>query len=331
MVVCYNLFMTKRQHDILFKIIRMYIENGKPIGSKEFLIANNINTSSATIRSEMNFLEQEGYLIKAHISSGRIPTSKGYKLFAKEDDKEWNFFEEKLKDVLAKRRTSIDLTLDEAAKAISEIAGLTLVTSNHRDDELLKSIQLTPLTDKTAIVVLVTSSGRVESKYIQLASTVDIQDIKIAVRLFKERLIDTPLKELSLKMSTLEHILSKTVKNYENVIQTFVQSVFDFHNNIQNKIYGSSELIKHEEIKRKDLSQLVELMNSNSIWKTIEGKLDEDDIIKIDIRPNNTSVVSKKIQGLNTSIDIAVVGSNRLDYPKAKHAINILEKIIKGE
>lgn len=323
--------MTNRQRDYLFKITKMYIETGMPIASKEFLTTHNISVSSATVRAEMNFLEKEGYLTKAHTSSGRIPTSKGYKLFAEQTNNDENYFEEKLKDVLAKRRLSIDITLDEAAKVISDVTGLTLVTSNHTDDELLKSIQLTPLTNTSAIIVLVTSSGRVESKLIELTKFVDIQDVKIAIRLFKERLIDTPLRELSLKMNALEPILSKSVKNYENVIQAFVKDVFDFHNNVKNKVYGGKELIKHEEIKRKDLSQLVDMIESNSIWKTIEGKIDDDDLMKIDIRSNNTSIVSKKIQGNKNSIDIAVIGSNRLDYPKAKQAIYILEKIIKGE
>ena len=323
--------MTKRQEDFLKKIIGLYIETGTPVSSQALIKRYKLDYSSATIRNEMNFLEKSDFLEKAHTSSGRIPSTFGYKYYvnhlAKEDD---NFFEERLKDVFAKRRMSIDATLDKAAAAISEMAGLTLVTSTHETDELLKSIQLTPINDEVATIVLVTSTGRVESKLFEMNDVVKLDDIRIAIRLFKERLIDTPLRELSARIESLEPILSKSVKNYEAIIQTFMDKIFDFHNKVTNKVYGSNELISNEGIKRKDLAKLVDLMESNSIWTSIEGKMDEDETIKIDIRPNNTSIISKKITSSGISKEVSIVGSNRMNYSQAKQAIEVLEKIIKG-
>ena len=323
--------MTNRQEDFLKKIIELYIEKGVPVSSQALIERYDLKYSSATIRNEMYFLEKSDFLEKAHTSSGRIPSTFGFKYFVNNlVDKEDDFFEERLKDIFAKRRMSIDLTLDKAAEAISEMAGLTLVTSTHETDELLKSIQLTPISDSVATIVLVTSTGRVESKLFEMNDLVKIEDVRIAIRLFKERLTNTPLRELSARIEALEPILSKTVKNYEAIIQTFMNKIFDFHNKITNKVYGGNELISNEGIKRKDLAQLVDLMESNSIWTSIEGKLDEDETIKIDIRPNNTSIMSKKVIGSGISKEISIVGSNRMNYSKAKQAIKILEDIIKG-
>ena len=73
--------MTTRQEEILKIIIKEYTENGLPVGSKELVKKYKLPFSSATLRNEMLSLEKQGFLEKAHISSGRIPTDDGYRYF----------------------------------------------------------------------------------------------------------------------------------------------------------------------------------------------------------------------------------------------------------
>lgn len=323
--------MTERQQEFLKKIIETYIESGEPVGSKNFISKFKLNISSATVRNEMAALEEMGYLDKSHTSSGRIPSRMGYEYYAKHlANKEDKNLSSKLEDVFAQRRVSIDMTLDEAAKAITDMAGLTLVTTNSETDELMKSIQLTPINDKMATIVIVTSAGRVESKIIELNSMVALEDVRIAVRLFKERLLDSRLRELGPKVEALSPILKKNIKNYEAIIQAFVVKVFDFHNKIQNKVYGNTNIVKSD-IKRDDLAKLLELMQTQSIWSSIEGNLDEDENLKIEVREDNTSILSKKIMTGNHSTEVSVVGANRMDYAEAKQALKLLQKFLENK
>ena len=66
-----------RQVLILQSIVENFINTNQPVGSKH--ISKNINFSSATIRNEMSKLEKEGFIMKTHTSSGRIPSEKGYR------------------------------------------------------------------------------------------------------------------------------------------------------------------------------------------------------------------------------------------------------------
>ena len=324
--------MTNRQTEYLKLSIESYIEDGTPVASSHLISKYKLKISSATIRNEMNHLEKEGFLEKAHTSSGRIPTIKGYEYFARHLSTNTNtMIKSKLDDIFAKRRVSIDVTLDEAASAISEIAGLTLVTSSSDSNELLKSIQLTPLNDTKAMVVMVTSSGRVESKLIEFNNSVNAEDVRVAIRLFKERLVDSRLRDLPAKIEALAPVLSETVKNFEELIQTFISNIFDFHKKITNNVYGNSNLITSESIKREDLANLIELIENESVWSSIEGKMDEDENIKIDIRNNNTSIISKRLETKDGLKEISIVGSNRMDYSDAKQAIKALEGILKGD
>ena len=322
--------MTHRQKEILKFLIELHIEEGKPIGSNFLIKKYNLQFSSATIRNELNSLEKKGMLEKAHVSSGRIPSIKGYKYYATYQANEKNQdLSLKLKKIFEKRSVSIDQTLDKAASAISDITDLTLVTSTSRRDELMKSIQLTPINDFMGTIVIVTSSGEVHSKLIEFNKKVKINDVRIAIRIFKERLLDTKLIELSNKIEALTPIISNVIKDYEELIKTFALKIFDFHFRNKNKIYGNTELVKKQEIKRKDIAKIMNLIENKSVWESIEANEDEDSTLKIDIRPNNTSLISKKIDFNKETKEISIVGSHRMNYSKAKQAIYLLEEFFK--
>lgn len=72
---------TKRQAELLSLIISEYINTAFPISSKVLERSGFFGLSSATIRSEMNNLEEDGFLAHIHTSSGRIPTDRAYRYF----------------------------------------------------------------------------------------------------------------------------------------------------------------------------------------------------------------------------------------------------------
>lgn len=76
--------MNTRQAKLLAAIIDQFVETALPVGSRRLLEMGDFAVSSATIRNEMSALEDEGFLEQPHISAGRIPTAKGYRIFVKE-------------------------------------------------------------------------------------------------------------------------------------------------------------------------------------------------------------------------------------------------------
>ncbi|MFZ2187822.1 MAG: hypothetical protein WAV46_04340 [Candidatus Moraniibacteriota bacterium] len=76
--------MNKRQQQVLSAVIELYTETASPIGSLALLERFDFPVSSATLRSDMATLEEEGYLYQPHVSAGRIPTDKGYRTYVEE-------------------------------------------------------------------------------------------------------------------------------------------------------------------------------------------------------------------------------------------------------
>ena len=73
--------MDARKLRILRAIIDDYILTGVPVGSRTISRKYETSLSSATIRNEMSDLEELGFLDQPHVSAGRIPSAKAYRLY----------------------------------------------------------------------------------------------------------------------------------------------------------------------------------------------------------------------------------------------------------
>jgi heat-inducible transcriptional repressor len=69
----------EKDRQILRTIIDVYVEEAVPVSSQKVREAGRFPDSTATIRNRMVALEREGFIAKAHVSSGRIPTDEGYR------------------------------------------------------------------------------------------------------------------------------------------------------------------------------------------------------------------------------------------------------------
>src|SRR6476620_5976666 len=76
-----NRTLSARERSILHLIVREYIDNGEPIGSRTLSRMRDLALSPASIRNVMADLADEGYLAQPHTSAGRIPTDKAFRDF----------------------------------------------------------------------------------------------------------------------------------------------------------------------------------------------------------------------------------------------------------
>ncbi len=76
--------MIEKDQEILRTIIELYVGEGMPVSSQRVREAGRFAMSTATIRNRMAVLERDGYIVKEHISSGRVPTDEGYRVHVNE-------------------------------------------------------------------------------------------------------------------------------------------------------------------------------------------------------------------------------------------------------
>src|SRR4030043_2066606 len=130
--------LTNRQKRILSVVVKEYTETAVPVGSKHIAKKYGFGISSATIRSEMNELEDAGFLFQPHTSAGRIPTDKGYRYFVEKimPDKELSKTEQKkLQAELLKFKAKNTRLTRTAAKLLSGLSGNLAISGVVGKDE----------------------------------------------------------------------------------------------------------------------------------------------------------------------------------------------------
>jgi heat-inducible transcriptional repressor len=235
--------LTPRQIKLLGAIVDEYTYSAQPISSKEIIKKYMPNISSATIRNDMVVLEKLNLLEKTHTSSGRIPSINGYKYYEENilKPKLSINIQNRLKRVFAQRDISIDSVIDQSISIINESLKLPSVVISSQSDELLKRFDLIKIDDRTALVLLVTSSGSVNKTTLRLDNPIHLEDISTCVRIFNDRLIDTAIKDLNKKLSSVKEIIRTKVHEYEYCIQQVIEQIFNFNkiNNRKRNVSGT--------------------------------------------------------------------------------------------
>lgn len=161
-----------RKKQILKIIVNHYISSGQPIGSKAVGDSLEQKLSTATIRNEMAALEEMGFLVQPHISSGRIPSDMAYRLYVDklmdDDDLDQNEIAV-IKSVFNKDCDNVRGVIEDAAKVLSDITNCVAVALLPKNVNLcIQNVRLVQITTDKALVVIVTNHGVIRDRVIKV-------------------------------------------------------------------------------------------------------------------------------------------------------------------
>ncbi len=314
-----------RSDTILKYIVEYFIKHAEPVGSKTLIQEYGLPYSSATIRNEMYDLEQKGYIEKPHTSSGRVPSSKGYRYYCehlrqKSVDEQLKY---SLQQVLQGKMKSIEETIKASCEILSHMTSLvSVVLGPNETEERLANVQLIQISENTVTSVFVTDKGYVENKTFIVQDNINMADLIKCVELINRRLKGTPISDLAEKMEALKPILSDYIAGSDLVYQALFETFLRFASD-RLSLYGRDELFKHKEFSEdaEKLKKVLKLLNDSTIFKEVES--DNDVSLHIgDIEDNpDVSLITAKIKLGDDANTIALVGPTRVDYEKALSAI----------
>ena len=320
--------LTDRQNEILSLIVLEYIKLAKPVGSN--LICDRLNVSSATVRSEMAALEDLGLLEKTHTSSGRVPSEKGYRYYVDNlmEPKEISG-EDVLKLQLIFKNNQLDLsdTLKKSLEIVSDMTNYTsIVLGSKSHDNILKEVNVVPITDKEMTVIVITDKGFVEHKTINVQG-ISHEEIKKTVSLINNMIIGTPIDEVSAKLEfEVKPIIGNYVKEHERLYNAFY-NVFTNFTEKNVDVVGKKNILKLPEFNSVDKVMDVFDKLDNNIDKIIEQ--DEDNNINVYIGKETNIDDDMTVIKTNYKTDkeegtIAIIGPKRMEYDRV---VNLLEYI----
>ena len=197
-----------RKYRILQAIIDDYILTALPVGSRTISRKYEQKLSSATIRNEMSDLEELGYLDSPHTSAGRIPSYKAYRLYVDQmltpaaltaEEKAF------IGQCFDRRAHQVEELSMRIAKALSSMTHYTtaVMTSSPRSEQELSHLQLVPVSDRRALLILVTRSGSVRQSVLSLRSSIEPDELYTVSRVLSQWLSGVRLSELPARLAEL--------------------------------------------------------------------------------------------------------------------------------
>lgn len=330
--------MDERQIKILKEIVENYIKVAKPIGSKS--LCKKFKCSSATIRNEMAILENLGYIEKNHISSGRIPSEKGYKYYVENimKPKELNGEEMlKLQTIFSNQNLQISDAITKCVDIISEITNYTsVILGSSSKDNTLQQVSIIPLTDNKIVALVCTNKGIVENKQFILPPNTNIEEVVKTSEIINKMLIGTPILEVSERLEfEIKPIIAKKIQQYEQVYNIFYDAFHNFTQNSSNVHFGGkTNLLKQPEYDNvNDVKRIIAKFEDEDLLRKIDT---DDDGINVYIGNENTfdkdvTIVKTKYHINGEEGTIAVVGPKRMEYDKVVGLLQFINDNLNDE
>jgi heat-inducible transcriptional repressor len=187
-----------RSKRVLAALVREYIASGEPVASSLLVTAAGLGVSSATVRSILARLEEEGYVQQPHTSAGRIPTDRGYRFYvdllleSRRPFRDANAVEARL------RRESPDRLLDSLLPQVSHMLSqasrsVGFAIRPAHEAAVFDRVEFVPLATTRVLVVIVASGGHVIQKVIDVGEPLEADDLRQAANYLNAEFSGLPL------------------------------------------------------------------------------------------------------------------------------------------
>ena len=182
-----------RSQRVLAALIREYVASGEPVASSLLAGAAGVGVSSATVRSILARLEDEGYVQQPHTSAGRIPTDRAYRFYvdllleSKPSNRTAHAVEARLRREAG--GTLVDAVLSQASHVVSQASrhiGFALRPTH--ESAVFDRVEFIPLGAARILVVIVAHGGHVIQKVIDSAERLDADALRQAANYLNEEL-----------------------------------------------------------------------------------------------------------------------------------------------
>ncbi len=196
----------ERRFAVLQAIVADYVSTHEPVGSKAIVDRHHLNVSSATVRNDMAVLEEDGLIAQPHTSAGRIPTDKGYRQFVDRIAQVKPLSPAERKAVQTFLEGAVDLD-DVLRRSVRLLAQLTQQVAVVQYPTLTRStvrhLEVVALTPARLMLVLITDSGRVDQRVVDLGDVLDDADVARIREILNSALAGQRLGEASAKVAEL--------------------------------------------------------------------------------------------------------------------------------
>lgn len=322
--------LSERQEKILLAVIEEYINTAEPVGSRTIARKYNLNVSPATIRNEMNDLENMGFLEQPHTSAGRVPADKGYRYYVDHlmektmlSARDIRFITERLNRKLKEIEEVVKVTADTISQMTNYI---TVVLGPSGENLIFERVELIPVEGENYVVIVIFKGGLIEHQLITAPQCLEREEIELIAKILSFHLKGLTLEKV--KKNSLREIYDD-LSSYRKVVRRVMEAI-EVVSKKEEVLYfrGTANILVQPEFRDIEAAQkLLLTLSRPEVVKNIfreneENELKKDVIVRIGVENSYEElkkcslVTSRYLLGDYVIGTLSVLGPTRMHYSK---------------
>jgi heat-inducible transcriptional repressor len=331
--------LTEREQNILSAVVHQFLLTGTPVGSRVVSKSSTQNLSAASIRNVMADLEEKGYLGHPHTSAGRVPTSKGYRIYVDSILQLTSLSiseQARINENIGQYEGDIDRILDQTLNVLSTISNqLGVILTPQFEEGILEKLDLVKLSSEKLLVVLSIRSGIAKTITLEVSSEIQQERIMLISQILNERLAGLRIRDIRL---TFVERVRDLIHEDTGLVRLFIDSadkVFDFSRFSDVRYSGTTNIISKPEFADVHrFSTLIEMLESKNIIIHMMQKRSETSELKITIGSENDEMVKDcsiitapyrvgEVEGV-----LGIIGPMRMSYQRVIPIVDYTARFI---
>ncbi len=333
--------LNERKQQILRAVVINYVKTAEPVGSRTVSRSHKMGLSSATIRNEMADLEELGYLVQPHTSAGRIPTQLGYRYYVDNlmdlDDLSADEDLVLSSSLSAEKMREIEQIINNSARVLSSATNQTsLIMGPQFKKSAFHQLRILPLDEKRSLVVLITDTGFIKNKVIDMQQQLSQTELHQVVTYLNQKLYGLTIDQVT--TSLINELKRDLFRRLEILEQAFILLEESLKEEKQIRVFlgGTTNILNQPEFKDVDkIRRMLNLFEQEPLlFKILEdtsSESDNDIVVRIgaeneheDIKECTLITGTYKIHD-KTLGTVGVLGPTRMDYSRV---INVMRRLV---
>lgn len=328
-----------RRLAVLRAIVEDYVATHEPVGSKALVERHSLGVSPATIRNDMAALEDEGYIAQPHTSAGRVPTDRGYRLFVDQLSGVKPLSQPERRAIQRFLDDSVDLD-DVMARTVRLLAQITKQVALVQYPSLTRSrvrhIEVVTLSTTRLIIVVITDTGRVEQRIVEIAAPIDdatLGDLRSRLLI---ALINQPFSAVPDVLADFDAAFAPDDRPTARVVAAAVLEVVGERTEERVVLGGTAHLARYGESFPIAIQPVLEALEEQVTLLRLLGEASLATGVTVRIGHENpvegleaTSVITAGYaRGDQAVAALGVVGPTHMDYPGTMAAVHAVARYV---
>lgn len=328
--------LTDRQQSVLRFLIEEYVDAGRAVGSRTLTEHYPLSVSSATVRNDMAVLERMGYIKHPHRSSGGVPTDRGFRFYVENyaaSSRLPTSDQLMIRHQFRQVETQLDSWMQLAASVLAEVAGnLSVVTSPRNRTARLRHFEVLSLSERRALLILVTQDSSVTQSTIHFDTPVDQRELSAAADRLNQQFENKTVAGIRSAIGTVSGIDRMLG---DQLIAALQANESGERTELRHE--GVEYIVQQPEFTSDDnLHQIFSLLRGGTLLSVLLPQLSNEQDVQIFIGEENTADILQSYgivvasYGIDQQVTglLGIVGPRRMQYRRSISSVRYMADLM---